>query len=131
MSPLAFFPLCTKIHCLCREVLLCFQTAGLILYCHYLKYTSMLYLNNFYFIWRIMVYSITINLGLDQVILQNLHQYDLLILWSNRWIILINIPISILIDLSKAFDTLWEKYQPTHFPPPSYKKKKPDQAIPP
>ena len=30
-----------------------------------------------------MDYSITINLGLDQVILQNLHQYDLLIHWFN------------------------------------------------
>ena len=73
-----------------QGVLLCFQTTGLFLYCHhYLKYTSMLYLSNFYFIWRTMDYSITINLGLDQVILQNLHQYDLLIHWFNKWTILI------------------------------------------
>ena len=35
--------------------------------------------------------------------------FYLLIHWSNRWTILINIPISILIDLSKAFDTLDHK----------------------
>ena len=40
-----------------------FSNYSLFLYCHhYLIYTSMLYLSNFYFIWRTMDYSITINL---------------------------------------------------------------------